>query len=45
MDISRHNSDVRISNEWSWRLYTVTEARQLIEEIEAVINEIEKETE
>jgi hypothetical protein len=45
MDVSRHNSDVRISNEWSWRLYTVTEARELIKEINAVINEIEKEAE
>lgn len=42
MNVTRDGNEVRLSNDWAWRNYTVAEARELIAEIERVIREIEE---
>lgn len=43
MNVTRDGNEVRLSNDWAWRNYTLEEAREFVEEIEAVIKEIENE--
>ena len=43
MNVTRDGKEVKLSNDWSWRNYTVSEAREFVAEIESVIKEIEDE--
>ena len=43
MNVTRDGNEVRLSNDWAWRNYTLEEAREFVVEIESVIEEIENE--